>query len=146
MDVIRSLIVSQEVVDTDQIIVMHHNDCGGQHAYRQRRFLLKQMPRYAGPVLGTLVMVLGWFGLDRYLMQPIPDNQQGLEESVRMDVATLRKWMPAHIKIYGLLYDVKDGSVTEICKDVPKDVQAGTIGTKENERQMEMEHATRKEE
>jgi carbonic anhydrase len=95
-DAIRSLIVSQQLLGTDEIIVIGHTGCGllaiDETALRDR--LGEETGRALDVRFGTF-----------------PD----LEESVRAQVDRLRThpWIK-HVPIHGLIYEVETGRLREV--------------------------------
>jgi carbonic anhydrase len=97
-DALRSLIISQRLLGTNEVMVIHHADCG--------------MLTFANDDLHSKVQEdLGADdgGID-YL--PFAD----VEQSVRDDVDLLRNsaLVPDDILIRGFVYDEKDGRLTEV--------------------------------
>jgi carbonic anhydrase len=99
-DAIRSLVISQRLLGTTEIAVIHHTDCG------MLTFTNEQLGAKIKDELGADVS-----GRD---FLPFGD----LEQSVRDDVNTLRDspLIPKDIPIYGGIYDVKSGRVTEVVR------------------------------
>lgn len=95
-DVIRSLIISQQLMGTEEIVIIGHTGCGllgvDEDAIRER------LGRETGE---TLEIDLGAFG--------------DLEATVRASVERLRghPWLK-HVPIHGLVFDVKTGRLREI--------------------------------
>jgi carbonic anhydrase len=92
-DAIRSLVISERLLGTTEIVVLHHTDCG------MLTFSNQQLADKVQADLGVDV-----HGQD---FLPFPD----LEQSVRDDVAILRKspLIPKNIAISGAIYDVTTG-------------------------------------
>ena len=99
-DAIRSLVISQRLLGTTEIVVMHHTDCG---------MLTFSNADLAAKIKGDLGVDTG----DRDFL-PFTD----LEQSVRDDLATLRnsELVPDDIPITGLIYDVNTGVVSEVAR------------------------------
>jgi carbonic anhydrase len=100
-DAIRSLVISQRLLGTNEIVVIHHTDCG---------MLTFQNADLAAKIRADLrVDASGWDFL------PFVD----LETSVRDDVATLRQspLIPRDIPISGAIYDVRSGRLQEVVRD-----------------------------
>ncbi|KAL4439190.1 hypothetical protein ABPG77_004092 [Micractinium sp. CCAP 211/92] len=96
-DVIRSMIVCQDVLSCNTILVIHHTDCGAHAAL----FHLTSAGEHLKSKLGL--------GIN---MHPIYD----LDQSVRDDVSKLRA--DSHIKastaIYGLVFETATGELREV--------------------------------
>lgn len=99
-DAIRSLVISQRLLGTTEIVVLHHTDCG------MLTFTNEQLADKVWTDLGVDV-----HGQD---FLPFPD----LEQSVRDDVAILREspLIPKDISISGAIYDVTTGRVHEVVR------------------------------
>ena len=96
-DAIRSLVISQQLLGTREVVVVHHTDCG------MLTFTDEQLRQKVHDELGadTDIPFLAF-----------PD----LEQSVRDDVATLRN-SPLLLRdapVRGFIYDVKTGRVHEV--------------------------------
>src|SRR5690606_5004701 len=94
-DAIRSLVISQRLLGTREIVVIHHTDCG------MLTFTNEQLADQVQQELGVDVS-----GRD---FLPFSDVAQ----SVRDDVAILRAspLIPADIPISGAIYDVRNGGL-----------------------------------
>lgn len=99
-DAIRSLVISERLLGTTEIVVIHHTDCG--------------MVTFSNADLAAKIQQdLGVDVGDRDFL-PFPD----LEQSVRDDVAILREspLIPQDIPISGAIYDVHSGTVQEVVR------------------------------
>jgi carbonic anhydrase len=97
-DAIRSLVISQRLLGTQEIVVIHHTDCG--------------MVTFSNADLAAKIRQdLGVDVGERDFM-PFPD----LEQSVRDDIATLRAspLIPSDISVSGAIYDVRTGVLQRI--------------------------------
>jgi carbonic anhydrase len=94
-DAIRSLVISEQLLGTKEVIVIHHTDCG---------MLTFSNADLAGKIRKTL----GVDVCERDFL-PFPD----LEQSVRDDVETLRSspLIPNDVTINGAIYDVRTGEL-----------------------------------
>ncbi len=99
-DAIRSLVISERLLNTNEIVVIHHTDCG------MLTFTNEQLAAKVQQDLGADVA-----GQD---FLPFPD----LEQSVRDDVEELRAspLIPKDIPISGAIYDVTTGKLTEVVR------------------------------
>jgi len=99
-DAIRSLVISERLLGTTEIVVLHHTDCG------MLTFTNEQLADKVQADLSVDVR-----GQD---FLPFPD----LEQSVRDDVALLREspLIPKDIPISGAIYDVTTGKVHEVVR------------------------------
>jgi len=97
-DALRSLIISQRLLGTRAVAVIHHTDCG--MLTFKNEDLRAQVKRQLGADAS---------GID---FLPFSD----VEKSVRDDIAALRDspFMPRDVPIRGFVYDVRTGRVTEV--------------------------------
>jgi carbonic anhydrase len=99
-DAIRSLVISERLLGTTEIVVLHHTDCG------MLTFTNEQLAAKVASDLSVDVSGQDFF--------PFSD----LEQSVRDDVAILRAspLIPKDIPISGAFYDVTTGKVHEVVR------------------------------
>jgi carbonic anhydrase len=99
-DAIRSLVISERLLGTTEIVVLHHTDCG------MLTFTNAQLATKVATDLGVDVSGQDFF--------PFSDVAQ----SVRDDVAILREspLIPKDIPISGAIYDVTTGKVHEVVR------------------------------
>ena len=97
-DALRSIVISQRLLGTNEVLVIHHTECGMQ--------TFKNEDLYA-----KVQQDLGADASDIDFL-PFPD----LEQSVRDDVRFLKEspLVPDDVSIRGFVYDVKSGKVTEV--------------------------------
>ena len=97
-DALRSLIISQRLLGTREVVVIHHTDCG--MLTFKNEDLRAQMKRELGADAS---------GID---FLPFAD----VEKSVRDDVAALRDspFIPRDVPVRGFVYDVRTGRLTEV--------------------------------
>ena len=96
-DVIRSLIISQRLVGTRDIILVHHTDCG----------MLTFKDDEVKAQIQAEVGIRPPFALEAF-----PD----LDEDVRQSVARIRAspFIPHQENVRGFVYDVKSGRLREV--------------------------------
>jgi carbonic anhydrase len=97
-DALRSLVISQRLLGTREVVVIHHTDCGMlTFSNDQLRDRIRQE-----------------LGADASAIDFLPFSD--LEESVRRDVATLRAspLIPQDIPVSGFVYDVRTGRLREV--------------------------------
>ena len=101
-DAIRSLVISQQLLGTKVVAVIHHTDCG------MLTFTNDVLRGKVGESLGTKAADVA--GSIDFL--PFQD----VEQSVREDLATIRNspLIPDTYPVRGFVYDVTDGSVSEV--------------------------------
>src|SRR6266699_3594515 len=94
-DAIRSLVISEQLLGTTEIVVIHHTDCG--------------MLTFSNDDLRTKVKQELHANADNIDFLPFKD----LEQSVRDDVTFLRNspLIPKSIDISGFIYDVRTGKL-----------------------------------
>jgi carbonic anhydrase len=97
-DAIRSLAISQQLLGTREIVVIHHSDCG------MLTFTNDQLRAKLKNELGADASVIDFL--------PFSD----LERSVRDDLATLRRspLLLKDVPVSGLIYDVGSGRLTAV--------------------------------
>jgi carbonic anhydrase len=97
-DALRSLVISQRLLGTREVIVIHHTDCG------MLTFSNEDIRAKIKDDLGADASDIDFL--------PFPD----LEQSVRDDLEFLRSsdLIPDDIKIRGFVYDVKTGALNEV--------------------------------
>ena len=97
-DAIRSLVISERLLGTTEIVVIHHTDCG---------MLTFQNADLAAKIQQDLLVDVG----DRDFL-PFSD----LEQSVRDDVAIIKNspLIPDSIPVSGAIYDVHTGKITTV--------------------------------
>jgi carbonic anhydrase len=98
-DVIRSLLVSMDLLGTQEIVLIGHTQCGllgvDEDTLRER------VAERSGLEPDRLGLAFGGFG--------------DLEENVRRQVAILRDHpYLRRVLVHGLVFDVSDGSLTEV--------------------------------
>jgi carbonic anhydrase len=97
-DALRSLIISQQLLGTQEVVVIHHTDCGMltfQGAELQRRL----QERFGADASGIDFLAFS-----------------DLAQSVRDDVAAIRKspFVPADVQVSGYIYDVHSGRLQPV--------------------------------
>jgi carbonic anhydrase len=97
-DAIRSLVISQRLLGTNAVIVVHHTDCG--------------MLTFDNDTLRGICREQ--LGADASDVDFLPFGD--LEQSVRDDVALIRNspLIPNDIPVTGFIYDVKTGRIQEV--------------------------------
>jgi carbonic anhydrase len=97
-DALRSLVISQRLLGTNEIAVIHHTDCG--------------MLTFTNPQLHAKVKQD--LGADSTAIDFLPFSD--VEESVREDVEFLQSspLIPRDIPIRGFVYDVRTGRLSEV--------------------------------
>ena len=99
-DAIRSLVISQRLLGTKEIVVIHHTDCG--------------MLTFSNDDL--VAKIRKELGADATGIDFLPFSD--LEQSVFDDVESLRRseLIPDDIPMTGAIYDVKTGRVLEVIR------------------------------
>jgi carbonic anhydrase len=98
-DVIRSLVVSTELLGTDEIVVIEHTGCGLHGADEMR--IRERVAVNSGLPIDGVSMAFGAFS--------------DLVENVRGQVAILRKHpFLRRVPVHGLVFDVADGRLHEV--------------------------------
>ncbi len=99
-DAIRSLVISQRLLGTTEIVVIHHTDCG-MVTFSNQDLAAKIQQDLGVDVSGRDFLPFG-----------------DLEQGVRDDVTTLREspLIPNDIPISGAIYDVHSGTLREVVR------------------------------
>jgi carbonic anhydrase len=99
-DAVRSLVISQRLLGTTEVVVIHHTDCG--------------MLTFSNEDL--VAKIRDDLGADASGRDFLPFSD--LEQSVRDDVETLRRseLIPDDITIAGAIYDVQTGRLEEVIR------------------------------
>ena len=97
-DAIRSLVISEQLLGTNTVVVIHHTDCG--------------MLTFSNDDLRSKIHQELKADADHIDFLPFKD----LEQSVRDDVATLKAspLIPKDVDISGYIYDVKSGRLLPV--------------------------------
>ena len=97
-DALRSLTISEQLLGTNEVVVIHHTDCGMlTFSNEDLRNKLKQELNADAEHVDFL---------------PFKD----LEQSVRDDVATIKSspFIPKNIEVSGFIYDVRSGRLLSV--------------------------------
>lgn len=99
-DAIRSLVISQRLLGTKEIVVIHHTDCG--------------MVTFTNEQLAAKIKTDLGVDASQHDFLPFGD----LEQSVHDDLMILRSspFIPRDIPIAGAIYDVHSGRMTEVAR------------------------------
>jgi carbonic anhydrase len=97
-DAIRSLVISEELLGTDEVVVIHHSDCG--------------MLTFSNDDLRAKLKQDFHVSADHIDFLPFKD----LEQSVRDDVATIKNspLIPDSVTVSGFIYDVRSGKLLPV--------------------------------
>ena len=98
-DVVRSLIISQQLLGTQEVVIINHTDCG-MLSFKDDE-LLARLERETGTAV---------FAPRRF------DAFANLEQNVRRQIERVRShpWIPESIGVRGFIYDVKTGRLHEV--------------------------------
>ena len=100
-DVLRSLILSHQLLGTQEFIIINHTDCG------MLTFKDEDVRSRLAQQTGSLPVV------------PVAFHAFGnLEENVRQQIQKVRShpWLPKSISVRGFIYDVKSGRLKEVAE------------------------------
>nr|WP_235401195.1 carbonic anhydrase [Rubrobacter aplysinae] len=97
-DTLRSLVISQRLLGTDEVVVIHHTDCG-MMSFTNDDLRQKIRSDLGADASGTDFM-------------PFSD----LEDSVREDVERVRssELVPDDVTVRGAVYEVETGGIREV--------------------------------
>ena len=104
-DVIRSLTISQRLLGTTDIVLIHHTDCG------MLTFTDDEVKRQIERDVGIR---------PPFSLEAFPD----LDEDVRQSIARIKAspFVPSSASIRGLVYEVETGKLREVPAEVPGDI------------------------
>lgn len=99
-DAIRSLVISQRLLGTTEVVVIHHTDCG--------------MTTFTNLQLSNKIQQE--LGVDTTGQDFLPFSD--LEQSVRDDVTRVRQspLIPKDFPVSGAIYDVRSGKLIEVVR------------------------------
>ncbi|TQV91499.1 carbonic anhydrase [Cordyceps javanica] len=96
-EALRSVIISQQLLGTREIVLIHHTDCG--------------MLTFSDDVLRSKIRTELGENADHVSFLPFADLRQSVED----DVALLQKsGLVLDVPVTGYIYDVKTGSITKV--------------------------------
>lgn len=129
LDVLRSMVICQDLLKCDRVLVIHHTDCGGQALVREHDKVFQEVHEnvtHNASLPTKVVWNAAWYSsylvpkfIRRYaeskVVHPIPD----LYQSVVDDVKSLRMApnIKKETKLYGAMYSTDSGEVTPLCAD-----------------------------
>lgn len=98
-DVLRSLIVLDDLLVVGTVIVVHHTDCGLLHTSDEsiRAKLKKRAPEKASEIDGM--------GFELF---------KDVHESVRHDIGVVKASPYLNVQVLGYIYDITNGTVEEV--------------------------------
>lgn len=96
-DVIRSLVISQRLLGTEEIILLHHTDCG--------MATFKDDDLKAAIEADTGIR-------PSFAMESFPDAEADVRQSIRRIEAS--PFIPIRNRVRGFVYDVKTGRLNEV--------------------------------
>ena len=104
-DVIRSLTISQRLLGTTDIVLIHHTDCG------MLTFTDDEVKRQIERDVGIR---------PPFSLEAFPD----LDEDVRQSIARIKAspFVPSSASIRGLVYEVETGKLREVPAEMPGDI------------------------
>ena len=96
-DVLRSLVISQRLLGTEEILLIHHTDCG--------------MVKFRDDDLKAAIEADT--GLrPPFALEAFPDEEEDVRQSIRRVQAC--PFIPIRDKVRGFVYDVKTGRLREV--------------------------------
>jgi carbonic anhydrase len=98
-DAIRSIIVSQQLLATRQVVVIHHTHCGLSNVTNA------ELRQRLSPVLGSKIAELDFLPFGPDVAQSVRDDVRGLREHPLLAPET---------KVLGYVYDVSNGRITRV--------------------------------
>lgn len=101
-DSIRSLVISEQLLGTNEILLVKHTGCG----------MLTFTNEDAHAVVGKTLGSAGKSELSDLDFQPFPDLEKGVEDDVNFLKSS--KAIPESVSISGWVYEVETGKVRQI--------------------------------
>ena len=101
-DAIRSLLISQRLLGTEEVVLIHHTDCG------MLTFKDDQVKEQVEKDTGIR---------PSFALEAFPELEEDVRQSIRRIKAS--PFIPKKDKIRGFVYDVKTGKLNEISERVP---------------------------
>jgi carbonic anhydrase len=98
-DVVRSLVISQQLLGTQEVIVINHTDCG-MLTFKDEDLRTKLVNS-----TGKLAVVPARF----YAFSDVEQNVLEQMQKIRT-----HPWIPQQIRVQGFVYDVKTGRLNEV--------------------------------
>ena len=96
-DVLRSLVISQRLLGTEEILLIHHTDCG-MATFRD------------DDVKASIEAETGL--RPSFALEAFPDAEEDVRQSIRRIQAC--PFIPVRDKVRGFMYDVRTGSLNEV--------------------------------
>ncbi|HVP43494.1 MAG TPA: carbonic anhydrase [Terriglobales bacterium] len=98
-DAVRSLIISHHLLGTEEFLIINHTDCG-------------MLTFKDDELRDRLEKETGVAAVSPVHFHAFPD----VEENVRRQISRVRShpWIPRHIPVRGLVYDVRTGRLREV--------------------------------
>ena len=96
-DVLRSLVISQRLLGTEEILVIHHTECG-MATFRD------------DDVKAAIEADTGL--RPAFALEAFPDAEEDVRQSIRRIRAC--PFLPVRDKVHGFLYDVKTGRLNQV--------------------------------
>ena len=98
-DALRSLVISQQLLGTNEVVIINHTDCG------MLKFKDEDLRSKLQAQTGTATIAPAHF-----------HAFSDLEENVRQQIqkVTSHPWIPKHIPVRGFIYDVRAGRLAEV--------------------------------
>ena len=96
-DAIRSLVISQRLLGTNEIILIHHTDCG-------------MLTFKDDDVKGKIESEVGI--KPQFALEAFPDAERDVEQSIARIKAS--PFIPHKTNVRGFVYDVKTGNLNEV--------------------------------
>jgi carbonic anhydrase len=131
MDVLRSLVVCQDLLDCHTVLVIHHTDCGGQEVARRHLEVknklwdhLMHAPHASWALrMASRVAYYGSMRVPPFMRQwafkAVVHPIYGLEKELHDDLVALRRssLINPDTALYGLIYFVHNGALKLVEKD-----------------------------
>jgi carbonic anhydrase len=97
-DAIRSLIISHELLGTQEFLVINHTDCG-MLTFKDEQLQRRLKEKYGAPA-------------DNIRFHSFSDLKENVEQQVKKIKST--KFFTKEIPVHGFIYDVKTGKLSKV--------------------------------
>lgn len=98
-DALRSLVISQQLLGTNEVVIINHTDCG-MVTFKDEDLRAKLLAQ-----TGTATIAPAHF-------HAFADTEENVRQQIQK-VAS-HPWIPRNIPVRGFIYDVKTGRLTEV--------------------------------
>ena len=98
-DALRSLVISQQLLGTNEVVIINHTDCG-MLTFKDEDLRAKLLAQ-----TGTATIAPAHF-------HAFTDTEENVRQQIQK--VSSHPWIPKNITVRGFIYDVKTGRLTEV--------------------------------